>query len=188
MPMNQYVAPFQQSGSPNVPITESTAANYQGWPFNAEDSMGPDTSGQSIVFQVVNANFSGGVVFSLQNSGAGGLPPTTGTAPGVSFQSGVTTSVLLSGSAGGGGVSNIAGISVSGVQPTGLAIQGVVANSGIGLSGFFGQGAATIFTSGFVTYSAVAANSGVFAPVGMFLIQVLGISGNPYVKIPFFNS
>lgn len=186
--MNQFIAPFQQSGSANVPITESTAANYQGWPLNAEDQQGPDVSGLSQTFQAVNANFSGSIVISVQNSGASTMAPIVGTAPGVAFQSGVTTSVLLSGFAGGGGTSNVAGISISGVQPTGLAIQGVVANSGIGLSGFFGAGAASIFTSGFVTYSAIAANSGVFAPVGMFLIQVLGISGNPYVKVPFFNS
>ena len=60
--------------------------------------------------------------------------------------------------------------------------QGPVGSSGGGFSNV------TVAASGFTPQgSIVAANSGAFAPAGALIITV-PTSGNPTVKIPFFNS
>lgn len=71
-----------------------------------------------------------------------------------------------------------------------FTVGGVASSSGQGVVGSSGGGSGniTVSWSGFTPQGSItAANSGAFAPVGCLIITV-PTSGNPTVKIPFFNS
>jgi hypothetical protein len=74
------------------------------------------------------------------------------------------------------------------ISATVFDVGGIAGNSGVFPLGSSGGGSATVTTlgSGFAA-TAVAAASGIFGPAGFFFVQV-PTSGNPVVKVPFFNS
>jgi hypothetical protein len=168
MPANENIAPIQQSGSANVPLGESTGSQYQAAPYSEITTV----SGFQSITDEVNAIETASITLNTAGSGYN---------PGGLQLQGFAPSVLASGN------NQLLGASISGVIPAGIVIQGIVAQSGVGVSGWTGNQAATIFASGGSNATGLAANSGLYGPQGYFTIQVLGISGNPYMKVPFFN-
>lgn len=103
-------------------------------------------------------------------------------ASGLTFNSGATFFTP-------GAVSGVNNQITVGQTATVFNVGGIAASSGVTAVGMSGGGNAnvTVMGSGWATNSIVAANSGTFAPAGYFFIQV-PTSGNPVVKVPFFNS
>jgi hypothetical protein len=87
---------------------------------------------------------------------------------------------------------NISGFGVVGQAATVFQVGGTFQQSGIFPGGNSGQsfpGSGNVITctaSGFSS-TGVAGQSGLFGPAGYFFIQV-PTSGNPIMKVPFFNS
>ena len=86
MPMNMYVAPYQQSGSPNVPITESTGGQLQGSEGNLGNIENSAFSGTVLSFPEVISN---AVIVS------GNLTVGNQTILNTAFQSGTSTAGLV---------------------------------------------------------------------------------------------
>lgn len=89
-----------------------------------------------------------------------------------------------------GAVSGVANPFIVGQTATVFSVGGIATSSGVSPVGMSGGGTAnvtTIASGTWATNTIVAANSGTFAPAGYFFIQV-PTSGNPIVKVPFFNS
>lgn len=88
------------------------------------------------------------------------------------------------------GTTQIQGQVIAGQPAAVFSIGGIPTSSGVAPVGSSGGGFAnvSVIASGtWATNTIVAANSGTFAPAGYFFIQV-PTSGNPFVKVPFFNS
>lgn len=129
MPMNYLVSPVQQSGSPNVPITESTGNQLQG----TQNSLGG----------IENSSFSGTVgsfpeVISNAVVCSGNLTTSNQLILNTSFISGTSTvGLVVTGNVASGGTAAQGGI-VTGTAATVSA--GIAANSGGAISaplGFF---------------------------------------------------
>lgn len=89
MPMNYLIAPVQQSGSPNVPITESTGAQLQGtegFSLGAGNILGSSASGTVIAQPAI---FTDNVVLS------GNLTVQNQTIIQTGFLSGTTTQGIV---------------------------------------------------------------------------------------------
>jgi hypothetical protein len=159
MPSNENIAPIQQSGSANVPITESTGGQLQGSQGsdgNAENSSFSGTPGAAANIFSDNVVFSGNI--TVQNE-----------------------TIIQTGF-------------LSGSWTQGIVIQGAAIGSGspslgsmVGLSSGQSPNPTGVVFSGAATNTVQALNSGTFAPLGYFFINV-PTSGSPWVKVPFFNS
>lgn len=119
MPLNQYVAPYQQSGSPNVPITESTGGQLQG-------TMGSEGL-------IENSSYSGTVAaapFVVTDNVvcSGNLTVNNQTIITTSFISGTSTAgIIISATTVSGGTATQGGV----VTGTAASVSaGIAANSG----------------------------------------------------------
>lgn len=163
--MNLSYDPFQSTGSTsgtaNVGVGQSTGSQYQG--DSMSDNLIFPESGQTLT------------IYSLTSFAA---------TSGVTFTSGVTMFVP-------GNVSGVTqGVNTAGQTATVFNVGGIATSSGVSPVGMSGGGTfnvTTIASGTWATNTVVAANSGTFAPAGYFFIQV-PTSGNPVVKVAFFNS
>lgn len=158
--------PFQSqgatSGTANVAIGQSTGSQYQGADI-ASNLVFPESGQTQVIYSAIQ--FNSGVTF-----GSGATVFTPGAVSGVTFIGGVTAT--------------------SGMPALAFSVGGIATSSGVSPVGFSGGGTANVTTIQSGTWAVntiVAANSGTFAPAGYFFIQV-PTSGNPVVKVPFFNS
>ena len=155
--------PFQQaggSGTANVPAGQSTGSQYQGADI-ADDLFFPQSGANPVTINSPIAFGSGATFFTpgvISGSPTAGQPATAFTIGGIASSSGV----IYAGGSGGG------------------AINVTVVGSG-------GGGAGTPYSPTGSGGTLIAGASGAFTPAGFFFIQV-PTSGNPFVKIPFFNS
>lgn len=134
--MNYLIAPVQQSGSPNVPITESTGGQLQGTLGNEGNIFGSSASGCVQTNPSVETN---NVIIS------GNITTNNQLIVSTAFQSGVVTAGLVITPGNTGGI--VVNSGVLATQPStvivagsGFTVSTIAANSGGGLNtpmGFF---------------------------------------------------
>lgn len=158
--------PFQSqgasSGTANVPAGQSTGNQYQG------------------------ADIADNLLFPFGQGISGSNNPVTLYAV-VQFASGIGSSI---GSFSGGTGPSGALVLFPGSGSILFSVGGQGSASGAGPVGSSGGGSGSVMVaaSGFTPQgTAFASTSGIFGPAGCLFIQV-PTSGNPVVKIPFFNS